>query len=873
VKDDYPGVASRSPNALPCTPTRPLPLCWLGPLWEVSGYADEGRAYLIALEDAGYEVSAFTADAYAPAEVTERQRNAVARAVGRPLPAHEFVLVHHLPGGGVPRNANGPSVARTMFETDSVPSSWLGQLAAFDEVWVPTQWNATTFARSGVPADRLHVLPETIDAELFTPAAEPLSLEAPRQFVFLTNFDFTDRKGWDVLLDAWCAAFDEDEDVCLVLKCLGLHVPEHDLRGRIEAHVAGRPCAPIVLRTDTLPVADLPRLYAAADAFVLASRGEGWGRPYMEAMAMGLPTIGTRFSGNLAFMTDDNSYLVEGELVPVPESAQAHTTLYEGHRWLDPDRTSLASALRQVFDDREPARVRAARARSDVLEQFGPNVVAGQIAQLVDGALARWRAAAARPLACVWRGDFGSGHSLAVVNDGLSRAIERDGYRVLRRRPDLPAAEVGVPGVAQQWPPSFDAPSQGPFVLYQPWEFGAVPALWAAEIRRCVDEVWVPSESTRSAFLASGVCPELVHVVPNGVDLDRFTPDGDRLELSPAGTVFLFVGGTIHRKGIDVLLAAYAKAFTADDDVCLVVKSFGGRTLYRGMGADEQIKRFAAMPSAPAVSLFDGDVPYANLPALYRGADVLVQPYRAEGFCLPALEALACGVPVVVTAGGPTDEFTTDDCAWYIPAQPVPLPPGSLPPELALAGEGHLLEPDADVLTEVLRDAADPARRAVKAANARSQAERFPWERGAEIARTRLAAISDRTPVRRVAPAVVPGRRRTLFAVVPDWEHSDTWVPAVLAYARTFSPSDDTTLVLPAADPAAAGTLVEAQLRAAGLDPSAIPDVVLADGVLEPAALELAADAVVVPIGHRSPRALRAIPADPDALRTVAGAG
>ena len=64
----------------------------------------------------------------------------------------------------------------------------------------------------------------------------------------------------------------------------------------------------------------MPRLYAAADAYVMPSRGEGWGRPYMEAMAMGLPTIGSRWSGNLAFMHDGNAFLVDGEVKRLPAS-------------------------------------------------------------------------------------------------------------------------------------------------------------------------------------------------------------------------------------------------------------------------------------------------------------------------------------------------------------------------------------------------------------------------------------------------------------------------------------------------------------------------------------------------------------------------
>ncbi len=58
----------------------------------------------------------------------------------------------------------------------------------------------------------------------------------------------------------------------------------------------------------------MPRIFASADAFVLPSRGEGWGLPLMEAMSMGLPTIATAFGGNLDFMNGTNSYLVKVSL-------------------------------------------------------------------------------------------------------------------------------------------------------------------------------------------------------------------------------------------------------------------------------------------------------------------------------------------------------------------------------------------------------------------------------------------------------------------------------------------------------------------------------------------------------------------------------
>ena len=321
------------------------------------------------------------------------------------------------------------------------------------------------------------------------------------------------------------------------------------------------------------------------------------------------------------------------------------------------------------------------------------------MAELTEGAIERWRYRRSRGVTCVWRGDGGSGHSLAVVNDALVSAIEGGGGVVERTIQEMGSSPTVAVGVAQHWPPSFEPPSSGPFVLYQPWEFGRVPKRWVEEVRTTVDEVWAPSEAARAAFVASGVAPELVHVVPNGIDPAHFTPEGPARAL-PTGksTVLLFVGGMTYRKGIDILLEAYGRAFTSDDDVCLVLKAFGSRTFYKGQTAEDAVRAFQSVPGSPELVLLDEDLSFDEIPALYRACDVLVQPYRGEGFCLPALEALACGRPVIVTDGGSTDDFVPAECGWRVPSRRVPLPDGSLPPEYELAGEGFLLAPDPEAL-------------------------------------------------------------------------------------------------------------------------------------------------------------------------------
>lgn len=851
----------------------PLPLVWYGPLQDPSGYADEGRTFLLALEREGYAVAArpqrwnnFSAG------LAGEQLRALERACARRPPDGDHVSVFHLQPIPLRRSERGPMVSRTMFETDRLPVHWLHLLMEMDEIWVPSLFNVETFMRAGVPESHLHVLPETIDFDLFAPEnveAWPLADES--RFTFLTNFDFTERKGWDVLLDAWAKAFTPDDDVQLVLKCVSLHGSNDDIQARIDAHLAGRATAPIVLNTDVLPAAAMPRLYAAADAYVLPSRGEGWGRPFMEAMAMGLPTIASRWSGSLAFMNDGNSWLVDGEVVPVKSWHPLPPALWQGHKWFEPDVDALAVALRQVHAGGATVCERAGGARAELIEKFGAAPTAARIAELVDGALERHTARSARPVTCTWRGDFGSCHSLAIVNDGHVQALDRAGLGVELRAPGSLSSPLSTVGVAGQWPPLFAAPSAGPFVLYQPWEFGRVPQHWVDAIRNTVDEVWTPSEFVRTAYVDSGIAPDLVHVVPNGVDLDRFTPNGPaRTFPTDKSTVFLFVGGTTHRKGIDILLSAYRDAFTGDDDVCLVIKGFGTDGVYRGQTADAAIAALKDDPHAPELHYLDEDVPFDELPSLYRAADVLVQPYRAEGFCLPALEALACGVPLIVTAGGPTDDFASDACAWRIPAPQMPLPADAFAADgLALAGRGFMLEPDAKALVRALREAADPAARTARAAAARAHAERFGWDAAAAHARRRLEALQGRTPIREISSALVPGRRGFLFLVPAEWDRRETWAPALRAYIDAFSDADDVTLVLPGTDDGVALSLLDAELGSIAFDAESAPDIALADpGPLGVRSLELAADAIIAATGDAT-RARLVLPPDPATLRAA----
>lgn len=122
---------------------------------------------------------------------------------------------------------------------------------------------------------------------------------------------------------------------------------------------------------------DFPRLYKSSDVFVLASRGEGWGRPHVEAMSMGLPVIATNWSGSTAFLDETVGYpLPIDGVLPVEMRPDTENSWFKGLKWAQPSVGELQRIMRAVYNDRHTAKVKGAAARRRMVERYSPQVIA-----------------------------------------------------------------------------------------------------------------------------------------------------------------------------------------------------------------------------------------------------------------------------------------------------------------------------------------------------------------------------------------------------------------------------------------------------------------------------------------------------------------
>jgi glycosyltransferase involved in cell wall biosynthesis len=308
------------------------------------------------------------------------------------------------------------------------------------------------------------------------------------------------------------------------------------------------------------------------------------------------------------------------------------------------------------------------------------------------------------------RGEFDLVHDNQCLGYGLL-AIERDGLPVI--------ATIHHPITVDRRLEMAHAPTWYRKLSLARWySFTQMQTRVARRLRRVVT---VSESSFGDIARDHQVDPARMAVVPVGVDVEIFRP---LPEVAPVrGRLVTTASADVTMKGLSYLLEALAKLRTERQDAHLVVigkRKPGGRS-------DQTIRRLGLEDAVEFVS----GVPEERIIELYAEAELAVVPSLYEGFSLPAIEAMACGTPLVATSGG------------------------ALPEVVGRDGETALVVPpgDSDALAAKLREALDmpDLRATVGRAGRQRVVDQWSWrhtaERTVEQYRIRLDGASEiRTP-------------------------------------------------------------------------------------------------------------------------------
>ncbi len=244
-----------------------------------------------------------------------------------------------------------------------------------DEIWVPSRFVRDSIACvCTCPAFRIPYVVEGF-SETGHHGREHFGID-PNTFVALYVFDVSSgfqRKNPLAAIQAFRLAFGNSRKATLLLKYSGAN---HDPAGAglIERLAAESPGVRTI--SGPLSEAEMQSLYSIADCFLSPHRSEGFGLGIATAMYYGKPAIATRFSGNLEFMEDENSYLADFDIASVGPGNEPYDA---SQVWANPDVQHLSQLLVEIESNREAASIRAEEGSKRIRRDFSANAIGAMV--------------------------------------------------------------------------------------------------------------------------------------------------------------------------------------------------------------------------------------------------------------------------------------------------------------------------------------------------------------------------------------------------------------------------------------------------------------------------------------------------------------
>lgn len=257
------------------------------------------------------------------------------------------------------------------WELPNFPQEWNFAFGLVDEVWVASQFilNCVS-ASSPVPVIKI---PPCIDPA-YNHRLKRLDYNLPdNRFLFMCAYDVFSiqaRKNPLGAVEAFKRAFAKnDTSVGLVIKVNNAAENPQEIR-KLYAHVNGYSNCYII--EDVFDKPKFNSLLNLIDAYISLHRSEGFGLIPAEAMGFGKPVVMTKWSGNIDFMTDDNSCGVDYKLIPVSKLFGPYAP---GQFWADPDINQAAYFMQKLYSDKKFYSLISVQAKKTIHDNFSPSSI------------------------------------------------------------------------------------------------------------------------------------------------------------------------------------------------------------------------------------------------------------------------------------------------------------------------------------------------------------------------------------------------------------------------------------------------------------------------------------------------------------------
>jgi FkbM family methyltransferase len=267
-------------------------------------------------------------------------------------------------------NYDGKKIAYNVWETTRQPEKFFENLKRFDQVWVPSEWQKKCTIEQGISAEKVKVVPEGVDPEIYKPRDES-SFNKPKnrpfRFLLVGRWDY--RKSIKEIIQTFCGTFSENENIEFLLSIDnpfatdGLSKTEE----RLEKFGISHPSLKIINHQSRDQYIEMLH---SIDVFVSCARSEGWNLPLIEAMACGIPSTYSEWGAQLEFAKDKG--------IPIKIKGEVSANVDNNESWIknapgnfcEPNFDDLSFKLRDVYENFEIYKKRALNESKIIREKF-----------------------------------------------------------------------------------------------------------------------------------------------------------------------------------------------------------------------------------------------------------------------------------------------------------------------------------------------------------------------------------------------------------------------------------------------------------------------------------------------------------------------
>lgn len=297
-------------------------------------------------------------------------------------------ICYTLPGNWKSRFKKNAKLKLSIFNYESsvVPAEWKNDLRYLDYVLPSSNFSYEVFAKNAWDKEKLKVIPLGFNEDLFGKKYE-YNIKTNKSFKFLNISINHHRKNIDKLLQAYYSEFSDKDDVCLILKT-NLNKPKTkfecdvtDILISTQKYFSNKLLPQLIIINEKIP--NIAELYSSSNCLISTSSAEGFGLPFLEAMASNLLIIAPNATGQLDFLNKDNSLLLDMNYVKADANRQYWRASENGMTYM-PEVRDIRRQMRLAFEDYNNLLITFSKKYDNILSNYTWNKSAEKIIKLYD---------------------------------------------------------------------------------------------------------------------------------------------------------------------------------------------------------------------------------------------------------------------------------------------------------------------------------------------------------------------------------------------------------------------------------------------------------------------------------------------------------